>query len=74
MTPEYAVGPGDTVDLLPGDREWSHQPLRLQITAIRRDLSQYYDDQVWIEGYELDAYGQRLRWTQELVNISALNR
>jgi hypothetical protein len=71
---EVNAKPGDVIDLRPGDRKWAHEPVRLRVTAIRYDLSHYYDDLIWIEGDELDADGLAIRWTQELVKVTALNR
>jgi hypothetical protein len=68
------VKPGDILDLHPGDRKWNHDPMRLRVTAVRHDLSKYYDDLIWIEGDQLDAHGQAVRWTQELVKLAALTR
>jgi hypothetical protein len=68
------VKPGEVIDLGAGDRKWAQEPIRLRITAVRHDLSQYYDGLVWIEGDQLDADGVAVRWTQELVKLGALNR
>ncbi len=70
---EVNVKPGDILDLRTEDREWHHQPIRLRVTAIRHDLSRYYSGLIWIEGDELDANGNVIRWTQELVKLAAFS-
>jgi hypothetical protein len=69
---EVKIRPGDVVDLRPGDRKWATGPMRLRVTAVRHDLSQYYDGFVWLEGDELNSDGVAVRWTQELVKLAAL--
>jgi hypothetical protein len=44
----------------------------LLVRRVRLDISHWYGGQwVWLEGEELAPSGQRLRWTQALVHVSA---
>ncbi|WP_229076060.1 hypothetical protein [Actinoplanes sp. DH11] len=46
--------------------------LLLLVRRVRLDISDWYGGQwVWLEGEELAATGQRLRWTQALVHVTA---
>jgi hypothetical protein len=47
-------------------------PLRLQVERERLDLSMYYADQRWVEGWRLDDAGVAAEWVQALVPIDVL--
>jgi hypothetical protein len=68
------IQPGAVLELGAGEWAYGDGPLRLQVDRVRDDLSRYYDDKVWVEGYALDDSGTPVDWTQALVPVDVLTR
>lgn len=64
---------GQVLDLAGGDVRYRRQPLRLHVTVIRPEISQWYSGEwVWVEGHELDAADHPIAWLQALVRVAAI--
>jgi hypothetical protein len=66
------VHPGIVLDLAASQWEYGDGPLRLRVERERVDLSIYYDDRRWVEGWRLDDAGAVVGWTQALVPTRVL--
>jgi hypothetical protein len=66
------IQPGAVLEL--GADQWAYGdgPPRLRVDRVRDDLSRYYTDRVWLEGYKLDDSGTPIEWTQALVPVDVL--
>jgi hypothetical protein len=58
---------------IPADAcRYRQEGLLLLVRRVRLDISSWYGGQwVWLEGDELAVTGQRLRWAQALVHVTA---
>jgi hypothetical protein len=64
---------GRVLRLVPEQCRYLSAPLTLRVTAVRTDISQWYDGKwVWLEGVELSTDGEPVRPMQVLVAVNAL--
>jgi hypothetical protein len=61
--------PGVVLRLAEGQWRYGAYPLVLRVLRVRPEMSRWYDgDWLWVEGEELDAYGQPVRRLAVLVS------
>lgn len=72
MPQQARVAPGAVVELSASQWACGDGPLVLKIERDRPDLSRYYEDQLWLEGWRLDDAGVAVEWVQSLVPIAVL--
>lgn len=65
------IAKGSVVECPPGTWKFSgsRYTLFLRVDSVRDDLSGFYDDQVWLEGWQLARDGTPLGWMQALVKV-----
>lgn len=64
---------GQVLQLAGGDVRYRAAPLRLQVTEVRLEISQWYGGEwVWVEGHELDAADHPIAWQQALIRVTAI--
>lgn len=68
------VPPDTVLELGAGQWRYGDGPLRMRVDRVRHDLSRYYDDQVWLEGWRLDEAGVPVEQVQALVPVRVLPR
>jgi hypothetical protein len=69
--PELAPA-GTVLELAASQWAYGDGPLRLRVVRDRADLSRYYANQRWIEGWRLDDAGAPVEWIQALVPVEVL--
>lgn len=64
---------GQILELADDDMRYRTTPLRLQVTEVRLEISQWYGGEwVWVEGHELDATNHPIAWQQALIRVAAI--
>lgn len=63
---------GTVLELAASQWKYGDGPLRIRVERDRPDLSRYYEDKVWIEGWRLDETDTPVEWMQALVSVQAL--
>jgi hypothetical protein len=71
---EGLVRPGLVLELSASQWKYGDGPLKVRVERERLDLSQYYADERWIEGWRLDGSGVPVEWVQALVPIQVLTQ
>jgi hypothetical protein len=63
---------GTVLELAASEWLYGEGPLRLRVERARTDLSCYYDDQIWLEGWRLDDAGVAVEWMQALIPVAVI--
>jgi hypothetical protein len=71
-SPTELVQAGTVLELSASQWAYGDGPLWLRVERDRADLSRYYDDQRWLEGWRLDDAGVPVEWIQALVPTAVL--
>jgi hypothetical protein len=71
--PPHEIAPGGTVlELAASKWAYGDGPLRLRVVRDRVDLSIYYDNLRWLEGWRLDDAGVAVEWLQALLPVEVI--
>jgi hypothetical protein len=71
--PPHTLAPAGTVlHLSAAQWQYGDGPLTLQVERDRADLSIYYDNLRWLEGWRLDDAGVPVEWLQALVPVEVI--
>jgi hypothetical protein len=70
--PRELVPAGTVLELSASQWKYGDGPLTLRVQRERADLSIYYDDQIWVQGWRLDAAGAPIEWLQALVPVDVI--
>jgi hypothetical protein len=70
--PRGLVRPGTVLELSAAQWKYGDGPLTLRVERDRPDLSQFYANEAWVEGWRLDDAGVPVEWMQALVPIQVL--
>jgi hypothetical protein len=66
------VAAGTVLELSAAQWAYGDGPLRLRVDRDRADLSIYYDDCRWLEGWRIDDAGVPVQWLQALVPVAVI--
>jgi hypothetical protein len=75
LAPRQVPDVGQVLRLAAGDVRYRTAPLRLRVTRVRLDISDWYGGAwVWVEGHELDPADHPIAWQQALIRDAAIDR